>query len=82
MYLIAILILETIPERTRKPWSSSEIQAVTKHFHKHIVGKSIPGKSEIEKFMKISDISGRSWSNIEDYIRNYKRARSKTSTFA
>ena len=46
--------------------------------HKHIVGLSLPGKNECLQI--ISDcqaLSGRSWSNVKDYVRNYKKKSQK-----
>ena len=59
---------------TKRPWGAEEIKFVLAKCHKHIVGPSLPGKNECLQI--ISDcqaLSGRSWSNVEDYVRNYKK---------
>lgn len=76
------LFLDEIPvKRRKKPWSTSEMKAVTTHFHKHIIGSTLPGKTEIVKFLKTSNITGRSWNNVKDFVRNYKLRTKRTSMF-
>ena len=57
----------------RRKWMPDEIDFVITKCHKHVVGKSLPGKNECIKILKSSPLlEGRSWQNIKDYVRNYK----------
>ena len=59
------------------------IEAVTTHFHKHIIGSTLPGKRGILKFLETSSVvTGKSWNNVKDYVRNYKLRETNSSIFA
>ena len=62
----------------RKKWTDEEKNACLKHFEKHFMLKTLPGKREIENCkMKEKILNQRSWTQIKNFIRN----RNVTSTF-
>ena len=57
----------------RRKWSPREVKLVLDHFNEHVVGSTLPGKSECLKFLsKNSEIKNRTWTMIKDFIRNHK----------
>lgn len=82
--LVAIpFIRELIFTLERKGWETVEIDAVTTYFHKFIIGKGLPGKRECEAFLKtnVTILKERTWRNIKDFIRNFKRGKTLNAKF-
>ena len=52
-----------------------ERDAALKYFHKYIAGAGLPGKKEVEKFLRLHDFvhPDRSWRSIKDFVRNQKK---------
>ena len=53
----------------KKKWTEKEKRAVRKQFAAKIARKELPGKKEIEQFIKNMKIA-RTWNNVKDHIRN------------
>ena len=69
----------TVPPSTKRrkiekvPWTNQEKKVVLEAFHKHVVGKTLPGKEECKELIERNNcLSDRSWTKVKDFVRNYK----------
>jgi hypothetical protein len=57
----------------RKPWNDAEKMAVQESFGRFFYTKDLPGKNDINlRIASHACLSGRSWRNVKDYIRNHQ----------
>ncbi|XP_057291533.1 uncharacterized protein LOC130614143 isoform X3 [Hydractinia symbiolongicarpus] len=72
--LIKKLAPKTKNGRNWTGWSDDEKKLLLDSFHKHIIGKSLPGKAECLSLIANNEmLQKRSWTNLKDWVRNYKR---------
>ena len=57
----------------KRNWSEEEIKLVLQAFHKHVVGATLPGKSECMHLVSNNNIlRNRTWTMVKDFLRNHK----------
>lgn len=62
----------------RKPWSSSEKEAVKRQLGKYFAVEKLPGKNEIETAIKKEPVlRNRPWAQIKFFIKNTKCSMSR-----
>ena len=62
----------------KRKWTPEEVNVVLTSFHSHVIGSTLPGKTECLKVIsKNKCLKGRRWTNIKDYVRNHKKLASK-----
>jgi hypothetical protein len=67
------------PKQKKQSWKAHERREVLEFFKKNIKEKQLPKKKECMDFLQLpEEISGRKWSHIKDFVRNYiKQGKSK-----
>lgn len=71
---------------SKRKYTVNESNVILRAVHKHVVGKTLPGKAECLRLLKSNkEFKGRTCKNLKDYVRNYKTAierKMKTSSLA